>query len=227
MFWYHIFWILKTCSGLSAVWWKINTFYRLTRQLGYTIHIDLPEKVTHFFSVSCASTSIVIMWLYFCTRENARTSAYISGSTSLQKSLSTHWLYSTKIKGKLCKSLEMFHCEFLKPLVLGMMNKLSYNSLHSTYGWQWRFVIFSAEDSSFILLAPIKILELQLFLDRQFPISSHISLKFLLPNPFKKCYHYSTKSDGKSNLVFCNEKQTKKNPYKTHDMKEKLLNTKK
>lgn len=147
------------------------------------------------------------MWLYFCTRENGRISAYIFGSTPRQKSLSTHWLYSTKIKGKLCKSLEMFHSEFLKPLVLGMMNKLSYNSLHCTYGWQGGLVIFSAEDSSFILLAPIKILELQLFLDRKFPISSHICLKFLFPNPFKNCYHNTTKSDGKSNLVFRNEKQ--------------------
>lgn len=103
----------------------------------------------------------------------------------------------------------MFHSGFLKPLALGMMNKLSYNSLHCTYGWQGGFVIFSAEDSSFILLAPIKILELQLFLDRQFPISRHICLKFLVLNPFKKCYHNTTKRDGKSNIVFCNEKQTK------------------
>lgn len=104
----------------------------------------------------------------------------------------------------------MFHSEFLKLLALRMMNKLSYNSLQCTYGWQGGFVI-SAEDSSFIFLAPIKILELQLFLNRPFPISSHICLKFLFPNPFKKCYHNTTKSDGKSNLVFCNETQTKKN----------------
>lgn len=52
----------ETCSGLSAVWWQINTFYRLTRQLGNTICIDLPQKVTLFFhfSVSFALTSIVI-----------------------------------------------------------------------------------------------------------------------------------------------------------------------
>lgn len=111
----------------------------------------------------------------------------------------------------------MFCSGFLKPLALGMMNKLSYNSLHCTYGWQGGFVIFSAKHSSFILLAPIKILELQLFLDRQFPISSHICLKFPFPNPFTKCYHNTTKSDGKSNLVFCNEKQTK-NLYKIQDM---------
>lgn len=78
----------------------------------------------------------------------------------------------------------MFHSGFLKLHALGMMNKLSYSSLHCTYGWQGGFVIFSAEDSSFILLAPIKILELQLFLDRQFPISIHICLKFPFPNPF-------------------------------------------
>lgn len=141
----------ETSCGLSAVWWKIITFHRLTRHPGHTMHIDLPEKVTLHFSVSFASTSNVIIWLYFCTRENGRISAYIFGSTPLQKSLSTHWLYSTKIKGKLCKSLEMFHSEFLKPLVLGMMNKLSYNTLHCTYGWQGGLVIFSAEDSSFIL----------------------------------------------------------------------------
>lgn len=125
--------------------------------------------------------------------------------------------------GKLCKSLEMFHSEFLKPLALGMMNKLSYSSLHCAYGWQGGFVIFSAEDSSFILLAPIKILELQLFLDIQFPISSHICLKLLFPNPFKKCYHNITKS----NLVFCNENQKKllQNPrYEGETAKHKELN---
>lgn len=218
----------ETCSGLSSVWWQINTFCRLTRQLVNIIHIDLPEKVTLFFhfSVSFSSTSTVITWLFLCTTENGRTLACIFGSTPLQKSHSTHWLYSTKIKGKLCKSLEIFHSEFLKPLALGMMNKLSYNSLHCTYGWQGGFVIFSAEDSSFILLAPIKILELKLFLDRQFSISSHICLKFLFPNPFKKCYNNITKSAAKSNLVFCNEKQ-KKSSYKTQSMKEKLLNTRK
>lgn len=75
----------------------------------------------------------------------------------------------------------MFHSEFLKPLALGMMNILSYNSLHCTYGWQEGFLIFSVEDGSFIILAPIKIPEIQLLLDRRFSISIHICLKFLLP----------------------------------------------
>ena len=109
----------------------------------------------------------------------------------------------------------MFHSEFLKPLALGMMNKLSYNSLHCTYGWQEGFLIFSVEDSSFIILVPIKILELQLLLDRQFPISSHICLKFLFANSFKQCYHSTTKNDGSLSVL-----QGKKK-----EMKEKLLDT--
>lgn len=135
--------------------------------------------------------------------------ACIFSSTPLQKSLSTHWLYSTKIKAMLCKSLEMFHSEFLKPLALGMMNKLSYDSLRCTYGWQERFLIFSVEDGSFTILAPTKILELQLLLDRQFPISSHICLKFLFANSFKQCYHNITKS-WKSHSVFCKKKKKKR-----------------
>lgn len=111
----------------------------------------------------------------------------------------------------------MFHSEFLKPLVLGMMNKLSYNSLHCTYGWQGGFVIFSAEDSSFILLAPIKILELQLLLDRKFPISSHICLKFLFPNPIKSVI--TTRQKVMEKVTYCFAMKNKPSPYKTYDMK--------
>lgn len=53
------------------------------------------------------------------------------------------------------------------------------------------------EDGSFIILAPIKILKLELLLDRQFPISSHVCLKFLFDTSFNQCYHNTTKSDGK------------------------------
>lgn len=120
----------------------------------------------------------------------------------------------------LCKSLEMFHSEFLKPLALGMMNILSYNSLHCTYGWQEGFLIFSVEDGSFIVLAPIKIPENQLLLDRQFSISIHICLKFLLPIHLSSVITTLQRVMEKSFSVL---QEGKKN----QEMKEKLLNTKK
>lgn len=120
----------------------------------------------------------------------------------------------------LCKSLEMFHSEFLKPLALGMMNILSYNSLHCTYGWQEEFLIFSVEDGSFIILAPIKIPENQLLLDRQFSISIHICLKFLLPIHLSSVITTLQRVMEKSFSVLQEGK-------KTQEMKEKLLNTKK
>lgn len=84
------------------------------------------------------------------------------------------------------------------------------------------FLIFSVQDGSFIILARIKIPELQLLLDRQFPSSIHIGLKFLSASAFKQCYHNTTKSDGKSNSVFCKgEKKDRK-----QDMKEELPNRK-
>lgn len=106
----------------------------------------------------------------------------------------------------------MFHSEFLKPLALGTMNKLPYNSLHCTYGWQEGFLIFSVEDGSFIIFAPIKILELQLLLDRQFPISSHIFLKFLFVNSFKQCYHNIREWWKKSFRVLQEKEQNQKTP---------------
>lgn len=141
--------------------------------------------------------------------------ACIFGST-LQKSFSTHWLYSTKIKAKLCKSLETFHSEFLMPLALGMMNKLSYNSLHCTYGSQEAFLIFSAEDGSFTISTPIKILELQLLLGRQFPISSRIFLKFLFAKSFCSVVITLLKSHGKSHSVFWKRKKAKNKTWKRH-----------
>lgn len=88
------------------------------------------------------------------------------------------------------------------------------------YGWQEGFLIFSVEDGSFIILAPIKILEVQLLLDRQFPISSHMCLKFLFDTSFKQCFHNTTKSDGKVIQCFARIK-------KKYEVKEKTLNTKK